>query len=127
MGTCQVPIPVLARSITNNGKYLLPVLMNFTVFWKNADKKVNTLVSSSMGTSTGNGMPRIGFGNLHVWVPTHTSFCTDMDIEKAEGGKKILTLPEKLLTSSTPIIVMFHLSTQLVASMMQVEGYFCAY
>jgi hypothetical protein len=42
MGTCQVPIPVLARSITNNGKYSLPILMNSIVLWKNADKKVNT-------------------------------------------------------------------------------------
>jgi hypothetical protein len=25
MGTCQVPIPVLARSITSNGKYSLPI------------------------------------------------------------------------------------------------------
>jgi len=42
MDTCQVPIPVLARSITNDGKYSLPILMNSIVLWKNADKKVNT-------------------------------------------------------------------------------------
>ena len=34
MGTCQVPVPVLARSITNNGKYLLPILVNSIVLWK---------------------------------------------------------------------------------------------
>jgi hypothetical protein len=42
MGTWQVPVPVLAQSITNNGKYLLPILMNSIVLWKNADKRVNT-------------------------------------------------------------------------------------
>jgi hypothetical protein len=35
MGTCQVPVPVLARSITNNGKYSLPILVNSIVLWKN--------------------------------------------------------------------------------------------
>ena len=33
MGTCQVPVPVLACSITNNGKYLLPILVNSIVLW----------------------------------------------------------------------------------------------
>jgi hypothetical protein len=35
MGTCQVPVPVLARSITNNGKYLLPILVNSIIRWNN--------------------------------------------------------------------------------------------
>jgi hypothetical protein len=35
MGTCQVPVPVLARSITNNGKYSLPILVNSIILWKN--------------------------------------------------------------------------------------------
>jgi hypothetical protein len=34
MGTFQVPVPVFARSITNNGKYLLPILVNSIVLWK---------------------------------------------------------------------------------------------
>jgi hypothetical protein len=35
MSTCQVPVPVLARSITNNGIYSLPILVNSMVLWKN--------------------------------------------------------------------------------------------
>jgi hypothetical protein len=65
MGTCQVPVPVLARSITNNGKYSLPILMNSIVLWKNADKKVNT--SEFEYTSTGNALPHTGNDNLRVW------------------------------------------------------------
>ena len=42
MGTYQVPIPVLVQSITNNGKYLLPILLNSIILWKNVDKNVST-------------------------------------------------------------------------------------
>jgi len=34
MGTSRGPIPVLARSITNNGKYSLPILMILSYFGK---------------------------------------------------------------------------------------------
>ena len=50
-------------------------------------------MSSSMGTSTGNALPRTGIGNLRVWVPTYVSttlsinVCTHYQVKKAK--KKI--------------------------------------
>jgi hypothetical protein len=43
-------------------------------FGKIAIRK-RTLVSSSMGTSTGIALPRTSIGNLRVWVPTYTTYC----------------------------------------------------
>ena len=85
-GTCQVPVPVLALPRWSSfpvralGKclyqywhgYLLPKLLILLYCGKIAIRK-RTLVSLSLGTSTGIALLRTGIGNLHVWVPTCTS------------------------------------------------------
>ena len=90
----QVPVPVLALSrwrsfpvwVRSKCPYQywhnpLPTMANIccrywwilSYFGKMQIRKW-TLVSLSMGTSTGNALPSTGIGNLRVWVPTYISY-----------------------------------------------------
>jgi hypothetical protein len=63
-GTCQVPVPVLAWLFAAQTSEFYCTLGKIAI-------RKRTLVSSSMGTSTGIALPRTSIGNLRVWVPTY--------------------------------------------------------
>jgi hypothetical protein len=88
-GTCQVPIPVLAWLLAAQTSELCCTLEKLWI-------RKRTLVSSSMGTSTGIALPRTGIGNLCVWVPTYISCMLERRGEEKEkedgwGGRMEIT------------------------------------